>query len=89
MQPTNARFRSVFQPDRIYDVNNARSMPRAVYFLGGKAYRMPGVYLPRITEPRRCWSTGKRRGAKRETVREKERGEKEGRGVSNDRKVKT
>jgi len=38
----------------MHDVNNARSMPRArctlFIFFGGKTYRMPGMYLPRITE---------------------------------------
>lgn len=76
MQSINARFRLVilfFNPIA-YMVSITHGRCRALFiFSGGKAYRMPGVYLPRITEPWRCRSTGERRRAKRETEGEKER----------------
>lgn len=57
-----------------YTVSITHGRCRALFiFSGGKAYRMPDVYLPRITEPRWCRSTGKRKRVKRETEGETKR----------------
>lgn len=53
----------------------ARAAPLFIFF-GDRTYRMPGMYLPRITEPRRCRGAGKggrgqeRRGEARERKKE-------------------